>query len=463
MTPYTKPYYFLYSLPIALWGYFNDLPLAIVLGEVFFALLCIYTDYSKGSKEINFITVYSVFTLVYCYGNYKVISSIGTPDELLYDYYLIKENMAEGLFFTYLANVSCVLGFYYYMTKIKKPIGPIYTMNIELKKKQINYINNIVTAINVIMLAGNVPYATIFPFLITALFFLTRYAFKNDDKWLISMCITNTFILSINGLLFDYLRMSTIGPSIAFVIAAFFGKETIEGLFKKTMYPIYGLLIATVLIFSFMGKIRNKVSGYEKLTSVVEELNKTILEENVEIEDETGEEEESFEARVSNINQTTQVVRVVEEDGFYHGESMAYLSYAFIPRALWKDKPVIAQGVWFALRIGKAYVHEGGAANNSINMTSAGELYLNFGLAGVIVGMFIIGGLAAYMWLISGFADSANNVLGGMFGLYLFYLATSTFGVDLQFLVTMISYFCLFELANYLYLYFYKSQVKNNE
>ncbi len=171
-------------------------------------------------------------------------------------------------------------------------------------------------------------------------------------------------------------------------------------------------------------------------------------------------EEEKFEARVSNVNQTSQIVEVVKEDGFYHGETMAYLSYAFIPRFLWKEKPVIAQGVWFALRIGQAYVQEGVGANNSINMTSAGELYLNFGLLGVAIGMFLIGGLCAYMWQISGFAGQPTNLLGGMFGLYLFFLATSTFGIDLQFLVTLVSYFCLFQFVNFAFIYFSNKEGK---
>ena len=461
MNPYTKPYYFLYTLPIALWGYVNELPNAIILAEVCFSLLCLYTDYYKDTRKISFISIYSAFTLVYCYGNYMVVNSIGTLDEMLYDYYLVKENIEEGLFFTYVGNVFCVLGFYYYQKVFNKPVGPFYTMNIELKHNWVRYLNSAMTVGNLLLLAGNVSYALLFPFLISVLFFLTRYAIAKEDKWLLTMCIVNTFILSINGLLFDYLRMSTIAPSIAFMIAAFMGRQQISTLLKSAMIPIYGLLISTIIVFSYIGQIRNKASGIEKLNNVVSELNKNVLnEETLSEHEEEG--EESFEARVSNINQTSQVVKVVEEDGYYRGSTMAYLSYAFIPRFIWKDKPLIRQGVWFAVRIGKAYIHEGGVANNSINMTSAGELYLNFGLIGVVVGMFFIGGLCAYMWQISGFTESVNNVLGGMFGLYLFYLATSAFGIDLQFFVTMVSIFCLFQFANYIYLYFYNSQRINH-
>lgn len=458
---YNKPYYFLYTLPLALWGYFNDMPTAIIIAEMIFAVLCVYTDYNKPVKEISFITVYSAFTLVYCYGNYMVVSSIGTPDELLFDYYLVKENIGEGLFFTYISNVFCVLGFYYYMLYIKKTIGPFYPLKMELSYKWTGYLNYALLAINILILSGNIPYIVFFPSLISVLFFLTRYAISKDDQKLLNYCIANTIILSINGMLFDYLRMAIIAPCIALLVAVFFGKEDISVFFKRSLFPVYGFLLAILVVFSFLGQIRNSMSGYEKINSVITELNRSVLEDNKEVavEGQTEEEEERFEARVSNVNQTSQIVRLVEEDGFYHGETMAYLSYAFIPRFIWKEKPIIAQGVWFALRIGQAYVQEGVGANNSINMTSAGELYLNFGLLGVMLGMFFIGALCAYMWQISGFSGNPSNLLGGMFGLYLFFLATSTFGIDLQFLVTLVSYFCLFQFVNFAYIYFANKEV----
>lgn len=457
---YNKPYYFLYTLPLALWGYFNDMPGAIIFAEVLFSILCVYTDYNKPVKEITFITIYSVFTLTYCYGNYMVVSSIGTPDELLYDYYLIKANIGEGLFFTYVSNVFCVLGFYYYMLYIKKTIGPFYPLKMDLSYKWVSYLNYALIIINVLILSGNIPYIILFPSMISILFFLTRYAISKDDQKILNYCIANAFILSINGLLFDYLRMAIIAPCIALLVAVFLGKENISVFYKKSLLPVYGFLLAIVIVFSFLGQIRTRMSGYEKINSVITELNRSVLEEDqaVTAVAETEEEEERFEARVSNVNQTSQIIRLVEEDGFYHGETIAYLSYAFIPRFIWKEKPLIAQGVWFALRIGQAYVQEGIGANNSINMTSAGELYLNFGLLGVVLGMLFIGALCAYMWQISGFSNHPSNLLGGMFGLYLFFLATSTFGIDLQFLVTLVSYFCLFQVANFAYIYFFSNK-----
>lgn len=458
MNLYPKPYYFLFTLPIALWGYLNDLPYVIILAEVLFSFVCLYHDYTKGARYISFITVYSAFTLTYCYGNAMVVKSIGTPDEAKFNYYLVPEHISEALFFIYIAHVFCVLGFNYYQNKYKNPTGLFFVMDIPIEKPLVRYLNILVTIANVLVLLEKLPYATVFPFSIAFLFFLTRYAVKKDDQWLLNFCLVNTFILSINGFFFDYLRMSTIAPGIAFLIAVFFGKEKVSALFKKTLFPVYGLLFVAVTIFPFIGQIRNSASGYEKIFSVVDKFNESG--EEFMTPDLYAEEDESFEARVSIINQTSQIVKLVKEDGYYKGSSLAYLTYAFIPRFLWKDKPIIAQGVWFALAIGQAYVHADGRANNSVNMTSAGELYLNFGLAGVAIGMFMIGYLCAYMWQVSGFSESSENVLGAMFGLYLFYLATSTFGIDLQFLVTLLSYFCMFQLVNYLYLYFLKPKKK---
>ncbi len=454
MKLYPKPYYFLFTLPIGLWGYLNELPYIIILAEVIFGCACLYNDYRKGARYISFITVYSAFTLTYCYGNAMVCKSIGTPDEAKFNYYLVQENISEALFFIYIAHVFCVFGFTYYQNKYKNPAGLFFVMDIPIKKHLVRYLNILVTFANVLVLFEKLPYATVFPFSIAFLFFLTRYAVTKDDQTLLTYCLVNTFILSINGFLFDYLRMSTIAPSIAFLIAVFFGKEKISALFKKTLYPVYGLLFVAVTIFPFIGQIRNSASGYDKIYSVFEKFNESG--EKQATPDLYAEEDESFEARVSIINQTSQIVKLVKEDGYYKGSSLAYLSYALIPRFLWKDKPIIAQGVWFALAIGQAYVHADGRANNSVNMTSAGELYLNFGLIGVVMGMFMIGYLCAYMWQISGFYGSCDNILGAMFGLYLCYLATSTFGIDLQFLVTLISYFCMFQAVNYLYRFFLK-------
>ena len=85
----------------------------------------------------------------------------------------------------------------------------------------------------------------------------------------------------------------------------------------------------------------------------------------------------------------------VEENGFRHGETMEYATYAFIPRLLWPDKPGVTRGGWFATYLGFS---DGVNRITSIGITAAGELYWNFGLLGVTLGMSLIGVMIGGLW-----------------------------------------------------------------
>jgi hypothetical protein len=88
------------------------------------------------------------------------------------------------------------------------------------------------------------------------------------------------------------------------------------------------------------------------------------------------------------------LVSQVRIHGFRNGESMDYLLYAVIPRFLWPEKPNVTRGPWF-----DSYINQGaltGDRVNSLGQTNQGELYWNFGLPGVVLGMFAIGVLVAF-------------------------------------------------------------------
>ncbi len=95
------------------------------------------------------------------------------------------------------------------------------------------------------------------------------------------------------------------------------------------------------------------------------------------------------------------LVREVQTDGLQYGATMEYLKYAFVPRAVWPDKPDIAPGAWFTYHLGLSSSPEN--ATTSTAMSAVGELYWNFGLPGVIAGMFGLGCLyAAVVWRLAG-------------------------------------------------------------
>jgi hypothetical protein len=79
----------------------------------------------------------------------------------------------------------------------------------------------------------------------------------------------------------------------------------------------------------------------------------------------------------------------VDKYGFRYGETMIYLMYSLIPRLFWPEKPNVTQSTWFTYYLGFAPSPE--KATTAIGMTATGELYWNFGIAGVILGMFIVG------------------------------------------------------------------------
>jgi hypothetical protein len=94
------------------------------------------------------------------------------------------------------------------------------------------------------------------------------------------------------------------------------------------------------------------------------------------------------------------LVGEVDAYGFQYGSTMAYAGYAFIPRILWPEKPTVTRGGWFAAYIGFAPSPE--ESTVSLGITATGELYWNFGVAGVALGMFVIGCMLGGLWRLAG-------------------------------------------------------------
>lgn len=147
--------------------------------------------------------------------------------------------------------------------------------------------------------------------------------------------------------------------------------------------------------------------------------------------------------RSANVAQITNVVKLVNSNGFYDGRASAPIIVALIPRFLWPDKPKIQLGAWFALEIGAGYKNDLGLINNSINMTVAGELYLDFGWLGVIIGSLLFGAFISVLWNSTEFYASEFNLSGIIFGGYLIMISIGSYA-DLQIVITLISTYLIF-------------------
>lgn len=66
--------------------------------------------------------------------------------------------------------------------------------------------------------------------------------------------------------------------------------------------------------------------------------------------------------------------------------------YILIPRIIWPSKPMLSGSVQFSID----YVGERPNTINSTAVTPFGDFYLNFGLAGILVGMYLLG--IVYRW-----------------------------------------------------------------
>ena len=73
------------------------------------------------------------------------------------------------------------------------------------------------------------------------------------------------------------------------------------------------------------------------------------------------------------------------------GSSLADVPAAFVPRALWGEKPLPLD-----FKLSRIVYGEGARAGTPF--TLAGELFWNFGVSGVLVGMALLGGLAGLAW-----------------------------------------------------------------
>jgi len=235
------------------------------------------------------------------------------------------------------------------------------------------------------------------------------------------------------AILFGYLRGDAAAPFIAFVLGALTGARSLRPLKSRAFIPIYAASALFIAYFGAYGAIRSHTgAGIQRLQAVQQyqdELrgtpdlaNQTVL------------------SRLTTINQLSQIGRLVDEGGELHGQTLAYLAYAFVPRFLWPQKPAIAKGAWFALKIGLAYVRPDGHISNAINMTIPGELYLNYGWDGAFIGLTVLGFFVAALWRTTDFWRAPRNVLGTAFAFYLMWPWIGfSLGGDLQIFVTIIA------------------------
>ncbi|SDD38634.1 hypothetical protein SAMN04488104_102746 [Algoriphagus faecimaris] len=81
------------------------------------------------------------------------------------------------------------------------------------------------------------------------------------------------------------------------------------------------------------------------------------------------------------------VVDFVNEGGYKFGEAFDKLIYGLIPRLIWPEKPIMVSSYEFGNLLG--------AEGTAIGVSDVGDLYWNFGILGIPIGMYILGMITA--------------------------------------------------------------------
>jgi hypothetical protein len=424
-------------------------PDLLALASATLALAFVSADVRRIDRGgITAITVYSISALAIGVANTIALRSAGGPNERLYHLYAVPEHFMLAMQLALAGTVLPVVAFRFVTTS---PTARAlydwlpYVRGTVEPQHFLRWGTILALGIVIMRFTGSVPgFGTLGALVMMGpqliAFVLARTATELRVRRALLAALVIALLDAVYASLYMFLRADVAAPLAAVVLGAVVGEPTISVLKRRALLPVYAAVAIFVMYFGAFAAARSYGAGVNRVVTAYEIYGQV----------ERGEApravaEQTVLSRLTTFNQLSQVGRVVEEDGFLGGQTLEYLGFAFIPRFLWPDKPTIAKGAWWAMRIGQANVHPDGSITNSINMTIPGELYLNFGWVGVLVGCLFFGAFLAILWDRARFWEGARNTLGSAFGFYLLWVWIAlSLGPDLQVFVTMTAMYLVF-------------------
>jgi len=277
-----------------------------------------------------------------------------------------------------------------------------------------------------------------------AIMFYARLWVSQKQNRFAQYAITLVALQTYIALTSSYLRSEIIFPLISFLLGHIIGKRDVRFMLSYRALPYIIIFGLYAVIFSGLENRRSNFIAY--FTEKNNNINPYVKTE----EQIRAEKKDALLIRSANVAQLSNVVNLVNQNGLFNGRVSAPLVIAVIPRIFWPNKPKIQLGTWFALEIGQGYLTESGSINNSINMTIPGELYIDFGWIGVIIGSLLIGVMVAALWNATNFYSSDFNLFGILFGGYLLLNALFGIGADLQIVITFMSFYLAFFILKHI-------------
>lgn len=175
------------------------------------------------------------------------------------------------------------------------------------------------------------------------------------------------------------------------VVAAWVGRG------RLSTFWIAGIVLAAILIVS----LRGVTDQYRKMAWYKNEGQSAIdgplmffglLQQRIASDGVQGTVEKGFvtsAGRSANLDLLADVIRrTPDEVPYWGGETYLSLVGAFVPRFLWPEKPTKELGQGFGHRYGYIGAND---TKTAINLPILVEFYVNFGMLGVALGMFVVG------------------------------------------------------------------------
>ncbi len=369
----------------------------------------------------------------------------GLKEYFIYSY-IVMDRVLEGAALWAIGNTFAFIGLEAFANRSFPKIS------LELKnKKYLDYLFRFVlltlilnvtgNAISLAFITGGLQKILVLLNFLSIMFFSRMWVVENNVKYR-NYAIILAVLQTIIALFTSYLRSDLITPAVSFYGGYFIGKGSLKYLFSYRIIPILFMMFLFSLFFNTLSGSRSSfISAFSQDKEQMMGYTDLSTKDN----DRGGAMDRS-----SNIAQLSNVIYLVEKNGHYNGRASFPLLAALVPRALWPDKPNIELGAWFALEIGAASISPiTGRANNSVNMTIPGELYLDFGWIGVIIGCILFGALLGAFWNAANFNESAYNITGSLWGGYLLFNALFGLGSDLQLIISLMSTYLTLLLIHY--------------
>lgn len=400
----------------------------------------------KEKRGIYVMSTFNIGTMLITFSNLSYINTIytfGLSEDSMYKY-IVLEYISEGTLIWAVGNASIFLGYELFHRNSLPPIS-VEIKNVKILDGYFKFIIGFAllsfsgSVINLSFISGGIQ-KVLGLFSVMGILFYARLWGKLGVEKYRNYAIFLAIMQTINALYNSFLRIDLLTPTLIYYGGYFIGKNNLKSVFSnKIVVPIVILVVFSQFFNTLAGNRAHFIDTFKNLNTENESYN-SYADLSIEKNERGGVLERS-----SNIAQITNVVNLVEKNGLYLGQASAPLVAALIPRFLWPDKPQIQLGAWFAVEIGAATISSAtGRANNSINMTIPGQLFLDFGWIGVVLGGIFFGGLVALFWNASKFNESAFNIVGALWGGYLLLFALFGIGADLQIIVTLTSTYIIF-------------------